>query len=305
MFTFLKIFFIFIFIIFSCAFIDDSKIQIKVSNTSSEIKLIEENFFEHEEIIHEIVSETNSVLKNLTKSLNNSSLYPKLLKVIREISEIVNGISKYEDDKAPSTLNGGVCESIEQNIKHLQFFIKKFACCQSKALYVTTGLRIKKISLKIQKAFNYHYLRVREDKILSKFASCLDSLTSEYKKFLWFLLTSLARETILLGIMVSYRIASCPKVTLKNTSTEFTTEMSELDAFATVLSTKTSSREIEEIDEDAEFDLKYDSKPLKLQSEAKTVKSQILKLKSTSSGRKINSISSKKNSSIIKNVRKK
>jgi hypothetical protein len=283
---------------------DENKIIISISNASSEIKLIEENFFEREEAIHEILTETQLDLKNLTKSLNNSSLYPKLLKVIGEISEIVNGIPKY-DDAAPLTVNGSVCESIQQNIKHLQFFIKKFACCQSKAISITARLTIKKITLKIQKALNYQYLKVNQDKMLSEFVSCLDSLTSEYKKFVWFLLTSMARETFLLGKMLSYQIALCSKATPKTTSTKFTTEISEVDALATILSTKTSSRDVEEIDENyAQFDLKYKmSKPIKLQSVAQTVKSVNSKVTTLSGTKKISSTKSKKNSSTTKNVK--
>lgn len=266
----LKLIFIFVSINFVYSIYDEESLFKKVANVSSEMKIIEENFYEHEEIIHEILSEVQSELKVLTKSLNSSSLYPKLLKVIGEISEIINEISKH-DDATNSKINGSACENVAQNIEHLQFFIKKFACCQSKVLFVTVKLSVKKISLKIQKALNYHYLKVSQDKILSQFVSCLDSLTSEYKKFLWFLLTSIARETFLLGKMVSYQIALCSKATPKRTSTKFTTEMSELDALTSMFSTKTSSREIEELDEgSAQFDLKYMKKPEKLRSSVKS-----------------------------------
>jgi hypothetical protein len=115
----------------------------------------------------------------------------------------------------------------------------------------------------------------------------------------------MARETFLLGKMLSYQIALCSKATPKTTSTKFTTEISEVEALATILSTKTSSRDVEEIDENyAQFDLKYKmSKPIKLQSVAQTVKSVNSKVTTSSGTKKISSTKSKKNSSTTKNVK--
>lgn len=211
-----KVKIILIFLIFQiklsiCA-IDPHELEKKVAVTSQEIQVMQENFHERVEAIIKLANESQEVIRHVKISLNtnnnNTNLYPKLLQIIEDISEIVNGIFKLND--APfSTEEGTTCENIEQNIKKLQFYIKKFMKCQKIAVVTSTCLSMKRLALKIEKVLKYNYLKIEQENGIKSLLESTSSIIKECRKFIWFTITSVARESLQLGRMTIFKYSLC------------------------------------------------------------------------------------------------
>lgn len=191
---------------------DAHEIEEKVAVTSQEIQVMQENFHGRVEALIKLAHESQEIIRNVKISLNtnNTNLYPKLLQVIEDISEIVNGIYKLSD--APfSSVEGTTCENIEQNIKKLQFYIKKFMSCQRTAIFTSTSLSMKQIALKIQQVLKCSFLKIEQENGIKSLLESTSLIIKECRKFIWFTITSVARESLQLGRMSIFKYSLCSK----------------------------------------------------------------------------------------------
>lgn len=171
---------------------------------------MEQNFQTKAENLIKQAKKTKQVLNNVTNSLNssNSDSFSKLLRTIEEIYEVVSELLKL-NDTILLKINGTSCDNIDDNVQHLQFYIKEFIECEKIAIFTSVRLTVKRIILKIQRTFNYFKLSSSQDKALSLLANNLDYLSSDCRKFIWFTLKSIGRESILLGRMSIFKCKFC------------------------------------------------------------------------------------------------